>query len=53
MLWEHTMTANFSYRAIPNLTLVLNGGHFFKMAARIYVFFLSQFLIDFEKKIGV
>ena len=24
------MTVNFSYRAIPNLTLDLNGGHFSK-----------------------
>ena len=24
------MTVNFSYRAIPNLTLDLNGGHFEK-----------------------
>ena len=28
MLGEHTMTVNFSYRAIPNLILDLNGGHF-------------------------
>ena len=30
MLGEHTMTVNFSYRAIANLTLDLNGGHFLK-----------------------
>ena len=30
MLGEHTMTVIFSYRAIPNLTLDLNGGHFAK-----------------------
>ena len=41
MLGEHTMTVNFSYMAIPNLTLDLNGGHLFKMAVRIY---MSQYL---------
>ena len=30
MLGEHAMMVNFSYRAIPNLTLDLNGGHFSK-----------------------
>ena len=27
---EHTMSVNFSYRAIPNLTLDFNDGHFSK-----------------------
>ena len=30
MLGEHTMTVHFSYRAILNLTLDLDGGHFEK-----------------------
>ena len=30
MLGEHTLTVIFSYRAIPNSTLDLNGGHFSK-----------------------
>ena len=34
MLGEHTMTVNFSYRAISNLILDLNGGHFSKWSPK-------------------
>ena len=45
MIGEHTMAVNFSYRAILNLTLDLNGGYFFQ---NIHIS-LSQFLNHLEK----
>ena len=45
MLGEHTMTINFSYRAIPNLTLM---AAFFKNGRRDIHVLISQFLIHVD-----
>ena len=45
------MTVNFSYRAIPNSTLDLNGGHFSKWPPEHVS--ISQFLNHLENDLGV